>query len=93
MEFTGYEFLIEVLGDAARADLSQKVFVFTIAWTIVRKTIKGHLEKIETGLNSVAKSVQDLNAAMVRLESNHENRIVKLEKEFDHINSKIPRGE
>lgn len=92
MDFAGYEFLTQFLGEAARADLSQKIFVFAVAWSIVRKTIKTHLEKIEKGLGDVAKSVQELNAAMTRLESNHENRIVKLEKGFEDIHLNHSKG-
>lgn len=91
MDFPGIEFITEILGEAARADLSQKVFLFSLAWFIVRKTINQHLSKIESSLSSLAQSVGQLKESIVRLELNHDNRIVKIEKQIETF--RIPRGE
>lgn len=77
------EFLMGFLGEAAKTDFGQKVILFMLAWSVVKRTVRQHLEKIEKGLAEVATSVQDLNEAMTELKVtkvSHEARLQRLEE-------------
>lgn len=74
------ELILGFLGDAAKTDFGQKVLLFFMAWTIVKKTVAQHLEKIEMGLSDVARSVEQLNQAMTEMKVSHDARLTRLEQ-------------
>jgi hypothetical protein len=93
MEELGLAIVKDLLSDAAKADLSQNLTVFLIAWTMVKRTIKGHFANIESGLKDVAVSVTNLNAAMIKVETNHSSRLKVLEDIVGKLTDKVNRIE
>ena len=83
------ELVLRGAGEAFKSDLGQKVFIFLMAWWVVKGTIKGHFEKIETGLNSVAQNVNMLKETMEGIEQSHSVRICKLESVVDQLKIQI----
>ena len=85
MEVILLEFVLKAASDAFKSDLGQKIFVFLLAWYIVKGTIKKHLEKIESGLQLVASNVNSLKDSI----EGHNDRIVKIETDIKHLNGKV----
>lgn len=85
MEVVLLEFVLKTASEAFKSDLGQKIIVFILAWWIVKGTIKGHLNKIESGLQLVATNVNSLKDSI----EGHNDRIVKIETDIKHLNGKM----
>ena len=85
MEVILLEFVLKAASDAFKSDLGQKIFVYLLAWYMVKGTIKKHLEKIESGLQLVATNVNSLKDSI----EGHNDRIVKIETDIKHLNGKV----
>ena len=93
MDFLSHEVITSILPEVAKADFTQNVFIFMMAWTVVRRTVKEHFSKIEKALGDVASSVKDLNQAMIRLETNHSVRINNLENNIEILSTRVKKIE
>lgn len=89
MDFLGTGLLQEILTDAAKAELSQRLIVFMIIWFVVRRSIRGHFVSIEEGLKEVAHSVNELSCNMLKLETAHAARLEKLETSMISISNRV----
>jgi len=83
------ELLTDVLGEAAKADISQKITIFMIVWWFVKRTISEHFKKVEDGLAHVAKNVSDLKDALTEVEHNHSMRLGNLESSVSDLKSRL----
>jgi hypothetical protein len=85
MEIVLLEFVLKTASDAVKSQLGQDIILFFLAWFIVRGTVKGHLEKIERGLQLVADNVNSLRGSI----EGHNDRIVKIETDIKNLNGKV----
>jgi hypothetical protein len=85
MEVILLEFVLKGFSEAFKSDLGQKIFVFLLAWYIVKGTLKSHMNKIESGLQLVATNVNSLKDSI----EGHNDRIVKIETDIKHLNGKV----
>lgn len=76
----------DLLSEAVKASLTEKLLVFFIVWFFVKKTIQKHFRdittqfvKIERNLAGINLNVKDLKSAMVNLEKSHDTRLDKIE--------------
>jgi hypothetical protein len=65
--------------DSKPAEFSQNLLLFSIAWYVVRKTVKAHFLSIEEKVERMATSMVRLEQSLSRVESSHAERILKLE--------------
>jgi hypothetical protein len=83
------EFLKTHAGDALGSGFTEKLTVFMIAWWFVKRGMKEHLGKIESGLTAVATNVGELKEAMTKIETAHSTRIGALETGFKQLNDDV----
>jgi len=89
MDFVSIEFIKELLSETAKADLTEKLLIFGVAWWIVSRKVTEHFKKIESSLTAVATSVSKLNESMIRVESSHSERLKTLEEIVKKIITKV----
>lgn len=63
--------------------------LFFVAWFFVKRAIKEHLVGIETTLKIVATSVTELKDSMIKLETNHAQRLTMLEGIVGQLTHKV----
>ena len=85
MEAVLLEYALRGASETIKSDLGQKIIVFFFAWWMVKGTIKGHLNKIESGLQLVATNVNSLKDSI----EGHNDRIVKVETDIKHLHGKV----
>ena len=91
MEELFFTFISENISAAAKSSLMEKLVVFGIIWFFVKKTFKNHLQNIQDNLENLVDSVKSLENAIVRLETNHTQRLNELEKEVIDIKNNIKK--
>ena len=81
--------LQELLGDAAKTDLTQKITVFLVAWFFIKRTVKEHFVKIETGLQAVATNVSELKQELVKIQLDHSSKIDALQDDVKLLGTRV----
>ena len=74
---------------AGNSGLAEKLTVFMVAWFFVKRAMKEHLGKIETGLASVAMNLGELKEALTRVESIHSTKINNLEAGLNNLKGEV----
>ena len=83
------ETMIFELLKAGQGGIGEKLTVFMVAWFFVRRAMKEHLGKIETGLASVALNLGELKEALTRVETIHSTKIDNLEVGLTNLKSEV----
>jgi hypothetical protein len=81
MTMTDLQPVFDFLGFMTGPNFAEKMTLFTVAWLIVRRTIKGEFGKINDSLATLTGSVNELKTAMTTLETGHSSRLMILETE------------
>lgn len=63
----------------------EKIVAFFVCWTFVKKGMKEHLTKIETGLDDLSKSIKTLADSLSQIERDHSRRLDELEKNVSEL--------
>jgi hypothetical protein len=76
--------MFDLLSEAAKTDITQKLLVFWIVWMIVRRTISSHFKNVEDALQLVAKNLSELKSAL----TDHSQRLGRLETRVETLEKK-----
>jgi len=63
-----------LLTEVAKAELTQQLIVYGVMWSIIKKSVAGHFEKIEVSLDRIATGLED-----------HSKRIEKIEDSLNEL--------
>ena len=77
--------VIDFLSFMTGPNFAEKMTLFTVAWIVVRRTIKNEFGMINGSLGTLTRSVNDLKTAMTTLEMGHSNRLMVLETEVKNL--------
>lgn len=93
METFILQFFQEYGGEALKSDLAQDVMKFTIAWWIVRRsvkeTLKGYFTSSLDSMEKIANNVKDLGDSLKQIEREHAGRIGHLERGMEVLKSEV----
>jgi hypothetical protein len=81
--------LLELVKETKPGEFAQSFLLFIVAWTIMRRTIAGHFEKIEMQLGRVSDTVESLADAMKDMENKQTQRISLLEQRVGFLDEKF----
>ena len=83
----GFEMMeyLELVTKAFKADLTADFAKMTLAWWLVRDTVKGHFGSIENSLKMMVKEMGDLKTSVESMELAHAKRLDLLENEVNVI--------
>lgn len=73
--------VLDFLSFMTGPNFAEKMTLFTVAWIIVRRTIRSEFRMINNSLGTLASSVDDLRTAMTTLETGHSSRLALLESD------------
>lgn len=72
--------IFESLKDAKPGEFAQNLLLFTVAWSMMKRTIKAHFLSIEEKAERMAVSLVRLEATLDGIKQNHGERIERLEQ-------------
>lgn len=81
--------IFELLGDAAKSSVTEKITVFMVAWFFVKRAMVEHLGKVESSLKQVSDSVTRMENTLTSVRENHESKIERLEEVFDDLQKQV----
>jgi len=77
--------VLDFLSFMTGPNFAEKMTLFTVAWIIVRRTIRSEFRMINNSLGTLTGSVNELKTAMTTLEMGHSNRLMVLETEVQNL--------
>ncbi len=80
---------IHSLENPAISGAMKEIFVFIVAWFIVRKEMRTQFDKMAKSLHEMSETVKGLSETMVKVEARHNGRLNNLERDVYHIKQKL----
>lgn len=84
------ELLLTFLKDQAThgGGTLEKIIAFVVCWTFVKRGMKDHLSKIESGLTEMSSNLKKLTESLTRIEQDHSKRLDDLESTVTKLSDK-----
>lgn len=63
----------------------EKIVAFVVCWTFVKRGMRDHLKKIESGLDTLAEALKTFGNTLKTIEQDHSNRLDQLESGMNQL--------